>query len=156
MIRRHGEAPHVTDEFRAEIDRRRRDAGLSWAALADQIGGDPVHVTAALLGQHPLSEDQAQRAVAVLGLEPEHVATLTEIPPERIGARLEIPADPTLYRFYEALGVYGPALRLLLHEEFGDGIMSAINFKAAIRRIPDPEGDRVEVTFNGKFLKYQW
>ncbi len=146
----------MTEALRAEIDRRRRDAGLSWGALSEKIGGDPVHVTAALLGQHPLTEDQAQRAVAVLGLEPDSVAELTAIPPLRIGERLEIPADPTLYRFYEALGVYGPALRLLLHEEFGDGIMSAINFKAGIRRIPDPEGDRVEVTFNGKFLPYQW
>jgi len=69
---------------------------------------------------------------------------------------LRDPADPTLYRFYEALGVYGPALRTLLHEEFGDGIMSAINFNVELRRVADPAGDRVEVVLNGKFLKYQW
>jgi cyanate lyase len=146
----------MTDALRTEIDRRRREAGLSWGALAAEIGGDPVLVTAALLGQHPLTDDQAARAIAVLRLEPESAATLTAIPPLRIGERLEIPADPTLYRFYEALGVYGPAIRLLIHEEFGDGIMSAINFKAGVRRVPGPDGDRVQVTFEGKFLEYKW
>jgi len=139
-----------------KIDRRRRDAGLTWRELAARVGGDPVHVTAALLGQHPLSEEQAQRAGDALDLTSAEVVALTEIPAVRIGARLEVPADPTLYRFYEALGVYGPAIRALIHEEFGDGIMSAINFKADVRRIADPQGDRVEVIFDGKFLKYQW
>ncbi|MEJ7786245.1 MAG: cyanase [Solirubrobacteraceae bacterium] len=144
------------DPLRAKIDRRRRDAGLTWRALAERIGGDPVWVTAALLGQHPLSEEQAQRTGDTLDLAPEDIVALTEIPPSRIGSRLEIPADPTLYRFYEALGVYGPAIRQLIHEEFGDGIMSAINFNADVRRIPDPNGDRVQVIFDGKFLPYQW
>ena len=144
------------DPLRAKIDRRRRDAGLTWRALAERIGGDPVWVTAALLGQHPLSEEQAQRTADTLDLAPEDILALTEIPPLRIGSRLETPADPTLYRFYEALGVYGPAIRQLIHEEFGDGIMSAINFNADVRRIPDPNGDRVQVIFDGKFLPYQW
>jgi cyanate lyase len=146
----------VSEALRAKIDGRRRDAGLTWRALAERAGGDPVHVTAALMGQHPLPEDQAQRAGEALGLSAGEIAELTRIPAERIGPRLEIPADPTLYRFYEALGVYGPALRALIHEEFGDGIMSAINFKAQVSRIPGPDGDRVQVVFDGKFLKYQW
>lgn len=146
----------ANDPLRAKIDRRRRDAGLTWRALAENVGGDPVYITAALLGQHPLSEEQARRAGEALDLTPDEAAELSEIPTERIGARLEIPADPTLYRFYEALGVYGPAIRALIREEFGDGIMSAINFKADVRRIADPQGDRVEVVFDGKFLKYQW
>lgn len=146
----------ANDPLRAKIDRRRRDAGLTWRALAESVGGDPVYLTAALLGQHPLSEEQARRAGEALDLTPDEAAELSEIPTERIGARLEIPADPTLYRFYEALGVYGPAIRALIREEFGDGIMSAINFKADVRRIADPQGDRVEVVFDGKFLKYQW
>jgi len=144
------------DPLRAKIDRRRRDAGLTWRALAERIRGDPVWVTAALLGQHPLSEEQAQRTADALDLTPEDAVALTEIPPSRIGRRLEVPADPTLYRFYEALGVYGPAIRQLIHEEFGDGIMSAINFNADVRRITDPAGDRVQVVFDGKFLPYQW
>ena len=146
----------VSEPLRAEIERRRRDAGLSWAGLAEALGGDPVLITAALMGQHPLGEEQARRAIEVLGLPAESLAELTAIPPLRIGERLKIPADPTLYRFYEALGVYGPAIRALIHEEFGDGIMSAINFKADVSRVPGPDGDRVKVTFEGKFLEYKW
>lgn len=138
------------------IDEARRAAGLSWGELAERLGGPRVHTTAALLGQHPLSPEQARRLAEALGLEAGETARLTEIPQERIGSRLEVPADPTLYRFYEALGVYGPALRALIHEEFGDGIMSAINFRIDLRRVPHPDGDRVEVVLNGKFLPYQW
>ncbi len=138
------------------IDAARRAAGLSWTELADRVGGPRVHTTAALLGQHPLSVEQARRTAEALALEGDETERLVEIPTQRIGARLEIPADPTLYRFYEALGVYGMALRALIHEEFGDGIMSAINFNIELRRVPDPDGDRVEVVLNGKFLPYQW
>ncbi|MDQ3030094.1 MAG: cyanase [Actinomycetota bacterium] len=138
------------------IDSARRACSLSWTELADRVGGPRLHTVAALLGQQPLSAEQARRAGEVLGLDAEVTARLTEIPKERVGSRLEVPADPTLYRFYEALGVYGPALRALLHEEFGDGIMSAINFSIDLRRVPDPGGDRVEVVLNGKFLAYQW
>ena len=138
------------------IDAARRASGLSWTELAERIGGPRVHTVAALHGQHPLSAEQAKRAAEALGLDAEETERLTEIPEERIGSQLEIPADPTLYRLYEALGVYGPALRVLLHEEFGDGIMSAINFNISLRRVPHPGGDRVEVVLNGKFLPYQW
>ncbi|MGI8728893.1 MAG: cyanase [Solirubrobacteraceae bacterium] len=136
--------------MRESIDAARRAAGLTWTELADQVGGPRVHTTAALLGQHPLSAAQARIAADVLGLDAEQTARLVEIPPERIGSRLEVPADPTLYRFYEALGVYGPALRALLHDEFGDGIMRAITFNVDVWRVPDPDGDRVEVVLNGK------
>jgi cyanate lyase len=142
--------------MRESIDPARRAAGLSWTELAERVGGPRVHTVAALLGQHPLSDEQAGRAAEALGLDAEQAERLTEIPEQRIGSCLEIPADPTLYRFYEALGVYGPALRVLLHEEFGDGIMSAINFKLDLRRVAHPGGDRVEVVLNGKFLPYQW
>ncbi len=142
--------------MRESIDLARRAAGLSWTELAERVGGPRVHTVAALLGQHPLSDEQAGRAAEALGLDAEQAERLTEIPEQRIGSCLEVPADPTLYRFYEALGVYGPALRVLLHEEFGDGIMSAINFKLDLRRVADPGGDRVEVVLNGKFLHYQW
>ena len=142
--------------MRDSIDVARRAAGLSWTELAERTGGPRVHTVAALLGQHPLSADQARRAAEALGLDAEETRRLSEIPKERIGSRFEVPADPTLYRFYEALGVYGPALRVLLHEEFGDGIMSAINFKLDLRRVAHPDGDRVEVVLNGKFLHYQW
>ena len=142
--------------MRESIDLARRAAGLSWTELAERVGGPRVHTVAALLGQHPLSDEQAGRAAEALRLDAEQAERLTEIPEQRIGSCLEVPADPTLYRFYEALGVYGPALRVLLHEEFGDGIMSAINFKLDLRRVAHPGGDRVEVVLNGKFLHYQW
>jgi len=142
--------------MRRSIDTARRAAGLSWTKLAERLGGPRVHTVAALLGQHPLSPEQAWRAAEALGLDAEEAERLTEIPRERIGSRFEVPADPTLYRFYEALGVYGPALRALLHEEFGDGIMSAVNFNIDLRRVPHPDGDRVEVVLNGKFLPYQF
>jgi cyanate lyase len=143
-------------QLRDVIDARRRTAGLTWTALAEGIGGPPAHTIAALFGQHPLSDEEAARAAEILGLDDAQRVQLTEVPRARIGSKLEIPADPTLYRFYEALGVYGEAIRALIHDEFGDGIMSAINFQLDVKRVPHPDGDRVEVTFNGKFLDYRW
>lgn len=142
--------------MRELIDERRRREGLTWTELADHIGGPRVRAVAALMGQHPLSEEEARRAGERLGLEDDQTARLTEIPPTRVGDQFRIPADPTLYRFYEALGVYGEAMRAIIHDEFGDGIMSAINFQLELRRVPHPDGDRVEVVLNGKFLPYQW
>jgi cyanate lyase len=138
------------------IDARRRAAGMTWTELATQIGGPPARTLAALYGQHPLTDDEAARAAELLELDAEQQQRLTEIPAQRIGSTFQIPADPTIYRFYEALGVYGEAIRTLIHEEFGDGIMSAINFTLDVSRVPDPDGDRVEVTFQGKFLDYRW
>jgi cyanate lyase len=143
-------------ELRDLIDERRRSAGLTWTALAEQIGGPAAHTLAALFGQHPLSAEEADRAAEILGLDASQRGRLTEVPRARIGSSFEIPADPTIYRFYEALGVYGEAVRALIHDEFGDGIMSAINFQLDVKRVPHPDGDRVEVVFNGKFLDYKW
>jgi cyanate lyase len=143
-------------ELRELINTRRRAAGLTWTELAEQIGGPPAHTIAALFGQHPLSSELAAKAAAILELSEDQQAELSEVPSARIGSSLEIPADPTIYRFYEALGVYGEAVRALIHDEFGDGIMSAINFQLDVKRVPHPDGDRVEVVFNGKFLDYKW
>lgn len=129
-------------------------AGLSWSAIAEEIGAPLVWTTAALLGQHPMTPEQATRACQLLGLE-EAVAESLRQPPTR-GCDPATMADPTIYRFMEALSVYGPALKELIHEEFGDGIMSAINFRVDFARHPDPAGDRVVVTFDGKFLDYRW
>ncbi|XVQ15713.1 cyanase [Spirillospora sp. CA-255316] len=128
--------------------------GLSWSEIAEELGTPVVWTTAALLGQHPMSKEQADRVCAFLGLE-EAVAESLRLQPAR-GADPALMSDPTIYRFVEALSVYGPALKELIHEEFGDGIMSAINFKVDISRRPDPDGDRVVVTFDGKFLDYKW
>jgi cyanate lyase len=128
--------------------------GLSWAEIAEEVGAPVVWTTAALLGQHPMTKEQAQRACEVLGLS-ETVAESLQLQPDR-GTDPAVMADPTIYRFTEALAVYGPALKALIHEEFGDGIMSAINFRVDVARKPDPDGDRVVVTFDGKFLDYRW
>ncbi|MEV0106743.1 cyanase [Nocardia sp. NPDC050799] len=128
--------------------------GLSWADIADALGAPLVWTTAALLGQHPMTAEQAGTACRLLGLD-DSVAESLVLQPAR-GADPAVMSDPTIYRFVEALSVYGPALKELIHEEFGDGIMSAINFKVDFARRPDPDGDRVVITFDGKFLDYRW
>jgi cyanate lyase len=132
-----------------------REQGLTFAELAQQLRRPKVWVAAAVLGQHPFSSDQAAHIVSTLGLGDETTAALAQIP-TRGGLDAAVPVDPTIYRFYEVIQVYGPALKALIHEEFGDGIMSAINFRADIERIGDPAGDRVRITLDGKFLPYQF
>jgi len=141
-------------EAAALVVAARTRKGLTWQQVADKLGAPVVWTTAALLGQHPMTADQAEVACALLGLD-EAVAESLRAQPAR-GVAPEVMSDPTIYRFTEALAVYGPALKELIHEEFGDGIMSAINFKVDIARRADPDGDRVVVTFDGKFLDYRW
>ncbi len=129
--------------------------GLSWQQLADAIGRPVVWTTSALLGQHPIPTELAHVLVRMLELD-ESVAPVLAAPPMRGGLSTTVPTDPTIYRFYEALQVYGGAIKELIHEEFGDGIMSAINFSVELQKKPHPSGDRVVVTFDGKFLPYQW
>ncbi len=130
----------------------RRD--VSWSALAEAVDAPLVWTTAALLGQHPMTEQQAKAACTLLELDETVVESLC-LQPSR-GIDNSLTADPTVYRFMEAVAVYGPALKELIHEEFGDGIMSAINFKVDFSRRPDPDGDRVVVVFDGKFLDYRF
>ncbi|GAA1713459.1 cyanase [Isoptericola hypogeus] len=129
-------------------------AGLTWQEIADKVGTPLVWTTAALLGRHPMSAEQAAAACELLGLG-DDVAEGLRLQPYRTRDDA-VATDPTIYRFHEALSVYGPALKELIHEEFGDGIMSAINFTVDVSRRPDPDGDRVVVTFDGKFLDYRW
>ncbi len=131
------------------------ERGLSFADLAREVKRPRVWLAAAVLGQHPFSREEAEKLVAMLGL-PAEVAVALEQIPSRGGLDTAVPVDPTIYRLYEVLQVYGRAFKALIHEEFGDGIMSAINFRAEIERVPDPAGDRVRITFDGKFLPYQW
>ncbi|CNH59190.1 cyanate hydratase [Mycobacterium tuberculosis] len=111
--------------------------------------------TAALLGQHPIPAELGKVLVDLLGLD-DAVIPLLAAPPMRGGLPTAVPTDPTIYRFYEALQVYGPAIKELIHEQFGDGIMSAINFSVDVQKKPHPSGDRIVVTFDGKFLPYDW
>ncbi len=141
-------------ELTTKISAERRRRKLSWANLAKEIGRSPVWTTAALLGQMTFSKEEAQRAGKLLGLTEEEVGLLQEIP-MRGSLDTSPPIDPTIYRFHELIQVYGTTLKELIHEEFGDGIMSAIDFEMQLERQPDPKGDRVRVTMHGKFLPYR-
>ncbi len=142
-------------EAAAEVLAARTRLGLTWAAIAAALDSPVAWSTAALLGQHPVPAGLATRAAELLELGPD-AATAFALQPTRGALESAVPTDPTMYRFYEVLQVYGPTIKALIHEEFGDGIMSAINFKLDIDRLADPGGDRVVVTMNGKFLPYQW
>jgi cyanate lyase len=143
------------DEVTEKVVAARLAKGLSWQELADSVGRPAVWTTAALLGQHPIPADEARTLLGLLSLPEDYVNVLGAVP-MRGGLPTAVPTDPTIYRFYEAIQVYGPAIKELLHEQFGDGIMSAINFSMNIERKPHPSGDRVVVTFDGKFLPYDW
>ncbi len=128
---------------------------LSWQTIAGEIGGGSViYVTAALLGQMKLRPEQAARAAVLFGLGEEETLLLQEVP-YRGALPTAVPTDPLIYRFYELVQVYGPVWKELIQEEFGDGIMSAIDFDMSIERQPDPKGDRVKLTMSGKFLQYK-
>ena len=129
--------------------------GVTWAQLAEAVGRPVAWTTSALLGQQPMTAAQATAAASLLELG-EDVTLALQLQPARGALDSPVPADPTIYRFYEVLQVYGPTIKELIHEQFGDGIMSAINFRLDVRREPDPAGDRVIVTLDGKFLPYQW
>ncbi|MCW2875324.1 cyanase [Actinacidiphila oryziradicis] len=133
----------------------RVERGVTWAQLAEAVGRPVVWTTAAVLGQHPMSAAEAEAAASALELGQDVVKAL-QLQPTRGALGAAVPVDPTVYRLYEVLQVYGPTIKELIHEEFGDGIMSAINFRLDVKRVPDPEGDRVEIVLNGKFLPYQW
>ena len=136
-----------------EIVRAKEAAGVSWAKLAESLDRSLVWTTSALLGQQPLDATQATTVAKLLDLDEETVETLL-LPPVRGDAAMD-PTEPVTYRLQEALQVYGTSLHELIREEFGDGIMSAIDFTLDFERVEDPKGDRVKLTFNGKFLPYK-
>ncbi len=142
-------------EAAAAVREAKAQQGLTWAKLAETVGAPVPWTVSALLGQQPMTPAQAAAAVRALQLGADVQAAL-QLQPTRGALDAPVPADPTIYRFYEIVQVYGPTIKELLHEEFGDGIMSAINFRFDVKRVPDPAGDRVVVTLDGKFLPYQW
>jgi cyanate lyase len=143
------------EDITEQIVLARLQKGLTWQQLADAIDKPVVWTTAALLGQHPIAEDIGKVLVEMLGLDESVLPVLAAVP-YRGGLPTAVPTDPTIYRFYEALQVYGGAIKELIHEQFGDGIMSAINFSIDIQKKSHPAGDRVVVTLDGKFLSYDW
>jgi len=128
-------------------------SGLGWEAIAEKVGLAPVFLTSACLGMNSLKPEFADKVAKVLGL-PAEVSTALQQFPHKSWDKL-VPTDPVIYRWYEIVGVYGETIKELIHEKFGDGIMSAIDFSMHIDKEENPAGDRVVVTMNGKFLPYK-
>lgn len=128
--------------------------GLKWADVAARVGLSKEWVTAACLGQMTLNEEQAGIVAELFDLSAEEKKWLMVVP-YKGSLPTAVPTDPLVYRFYELISVYGTTFKELIHEEFGDGIMSAIDFKMDLQREPDPKGDRVSITMSGKFLPYK-
>jgi cyanate lyase len=134
----------------------KRENGWTWKHICDTIGGmSPILVTGAVLGQHKMTKPMAEKAAALFGLTKAEQAMLNEVPMRGTLANFP-PTDPLIYRFYELILVNGPALKVLIEEEFGDGIMSAIDFDMDITRKADPKGDRVQLGMSGKFLPFKY
>lgn len=127
---------------------------LKWADVAKEIGQSKEWVTCGLLGQMAMNAEEAATAAKLFDLTDEEAKWLT-VPPYRGGLGQDVPTDALLYRFYELIQVYGPSIKALIEEQFGDGIMSAIDFSMDISKEENPAGDRVVVVLNGKFLPYK-
>jgi cyanate lyase len=140
----------VTGMIRAAKVKR----NIKWAEAASAIGQSKEWTTAGCLGQMAFTKDQAEKIGALFGLSDEAAAWL-QIAPYKGSLPTAVPSDPLIYRWYEIVSVYGTTIKELIHEEFGDGIMSAIDFSLDISREADPKGDRVKVVMSGKFLSYK-
>jgi len=128
--------------------------GLKWADVAARVGRSKEWVTAACLGQMTLTAEQADTVGEIFGLDAEDRKWL-QVVPYKGSLPTAVPTDPLVYRFYELVSVYGTTFKELIHEEFGDGIMSAIDFRMDLKRENDPNGDRVNIVMSGKFLPYK-
>jgi cyanate lyase len=140
-------------EMREAILEAKKEKGMTWEAIAEAAGLAPEYVVSACLGMNHLDKENSDPLVAALGLEPEVSTTLQEFPNKKWDQ--VVPTDPLIYRWYEIVGVYGETIKELIHEKFGDGIMSAIDFTMNVDKEENPAGDRVVVTLNGKFLPYK-
>jgi len=144
---------------RAEVTEKilsaKRLKGLTWEAIAKEIGGaSKIVITAACMGQMKMTKEQAAKAAQLFDLGKEEELLLAEVPYR--GSLPQVPpTDPLIYRFYELVQVYGTTWKELIQEEFGDGIMSAIDFDMTLERLPDQKGDRVKIGMSGKFLGYK-
>ncbi|RRR73837.1 cyanase [Streptomyces sp. RP5T] len=144
--------PTARQALAAEVVEAKTRKDLTWQQLADASGLSVAFTTAALLGQHPLPEAAARAVAELLELD-EAAAVLLQAIPVRGSIPGGVPTDPTIYRFYEIVQIYGTTLKALVHEQFGDGIISAINFKLDVKKVADPEGgERAVITLDGKYL----
>ena len=148
------EKPMTREDVTELVVMSRLKRGLTWAKIAKVVGSSKEWTTAALLGQMQMTKEQAEKAGKLLGLPGDAVLLLQQVP-YKGSLPTAVPTDPLIYRWYEIVNVYGTTIKELIHEEFGDGIMSAIDFKMDITREPDPKGDRVKVVLNGKYLPYK-
>ena len=142
------------DEVTQLILINKRKKKLRWSQLAEVVGHSKEWTTAALMGQMTLSDQQATAVGEALDL-PEEAVEMLQVVPYKGSLPTAVPTDPLIYRFYELVNVYGTSFKELIHEEFGDGIMSAIDFSMDITREPNPNGDRVNIVMSGKFLPYK-
>ena len=140
-------------EMRSTIIAAKDRLGLDWAEIGKGIGMSPVWTTSACLGMNSMPKENADALCEILEL-PEEVSAALQAFPHKHWDKA-VPTDPLIYRFYEMINVYGETIKELIHEEFGDGIMSAIDFSMDISRVADPKGDRVQIVLNGKFLPYR-
>jgi cyanate lyase len=146
------------NDAKTELGRKilavKREKQLTWAEIATQLGCSPTWTCAACLGQMSMTPETAEKAAVLFGLDTVETGVLQAIP-YRGSLPAAVPTDPLIYRFYELVMVYGTTWKELIEEEFGDGIMSAIDFDMALERQPDQKGDRVKLTMSGKFLSYK-
>ena len=149
-----GTRPMTRNDVTELVVANRIQKKLTWSEIAAAIGQSKEWTTAALLGQMKMTEEQATKAAEILDLPAEAIALLCVVP-YRGSLPTAVPTDPTVYRFYELVSVYGTTFKELIHEEFGDGIMSAIDFKMDLTRVADPNGDRVQIVMSGKYLPYK-
>lgn len=149
-----GTRPMTRNDVTELVVFNRIQKGLTWAQIAEAVGQSKEWTTAALLGQMKMTEEQATKAAEILDLPAAAIALLCVVP-YRGSLPTAVPTDPTVYRFYELVSVYGTTFKELIHEEFGDGIMSAIDFKMDLTRVADPNGDRVQIVMSGKYLPYK-
>ena len=140
------------EDVTAMILSAKKQAGMTWEGIAEKIGMSPVWTHSAAMGMNAFPADKAKLMVSVMGLPQEAESLLSESP-TKIWTQA-VPTDPCIYRFYEIVGVYGPTLKALIQEKFGDGIMSAIDFHMSVTREENPKGDRVKVEMSGKYLGY--
>mgnify|MGYP005995544003 FL=1 len=140
------------EDVTVQIIEAKKKAGLTWESIASAIDMSPVFTHSACMGMNAFPADKAAALVKHLGLSDEAASVLEESP-TKVWEQA-VPTDPCIYRFYEIVGVYGPTLKALIHEEFGDGIMSAIDFEMSLKRVEHPKGDRVKIEMSGKYLQY--
>jgi cyanate lyase len=143
----------TTAEVSEKLLSAKKKKGVSYAELEKAVGRDEVWIAALLYGQAQASPEEANKLAAALGVGPELAEAMTEFPCKGLGP--VVPTDPLIYRFYEIMQVYGMPMKSVIHEKFGDGIMSAIDFTLEVDKEQDPKGDRVKVTMSGKFLPYK-